>query len=928
MDESTGQTKPEELLRRLIADGEHPERYRTGPELGRGGMGKVLEVRDVLLDRTLAMKMALNAGGTDPLASRHLGRFLDEARITSQLDHPGIVPVHDLGVSDDGTPYYTMKRVRGRTLRQVMSDGDWSTARVVSVLLSVCEAMSYAHAKGVIHRDLKPANIMVGRFGEVHVMDWGLVRVMADAAEPGISGAESARTEPVDQSLRTPDSSLATAEGDTLGTPAYMAPEQAWGRLAELGPTTDVYAIGAMLYRLLAGAPPYMASGEIRDNRPVHERVKERPPLSVSQTAPDAPGELVAICEQAMARNPQERFADMGAMADQLRAWLEGRPVSAHRTGAWVEMTKWCRRNRAAAAALAALVIVAATSGWIIASSEHRARVAAAERAALEQRELMLHRAEELVQQGDNSWPVHPDHVPAMDDWLARAETTSQLITSSQDGRQSALAALGARGTQLNNGTQDDRALSGLASQLERLRELEARKRAELEAGDLDDKTAAHTTASVHELAGHIPALEAQLAIRQRLARSRATWQFDDPEDAAEHHILRRLALAAAQLSPRGEVRRSVEQRRQQSLDLLDVDSARWNEAIASIADSAQCPRYDGMLITPQMGLQPLRRNPDTQLWEFLHTSSGEPPTLDEDGRWVVGADTGVVFVLIPAGSTWLGSQNKDPSAPAFDPFSQVQDGHPLEASVEAFFIAAHEFTQGQWARLAGDWPATQFVGSYAYVGDPIYQQDWPVTPAHPVETVSWDRVMDHLPRWGLTLPTEAQWTAAADADRGRPYPFFDGDNLKLPNADAERTVLRHANTNWEHVVSGEVAANPGHPALAALIELTDGFIVHGPVGSLLPNANGLYDVAGNVCEWCLDWHATDFTERKLKGVRQGTGELVAVEQHLKPWRGGSFDQRPLEDMRTAARHGDLPVVGVRDRGFRAARPLQDEPVH
>src|SRR5262245_47103511 len=191
---SEGPADPEapfsDVLERLLRRSSAFTRYEIESEVARGGMGAILRVRDVDLRRVLAMKVVLNRGDVadaSPEATRArtrlLGRFLDEAQVTGQLDHPGIVPVHELGLDREGRVYFTMRLVAGRDLEKIFElvragQEGWSTTRAVGALLKVCEAVAYAHSKGVVHRDLKPANVMVGRFGEVYVMDWGLARVL------------------------------------------------------------------------------------------------------------------------------------------------------------------------------------------------------------------------------------------------------------------------------------------------------------------------------------------------------------------------------------------------------------------------------------------------------------------------------------------------------------------------------------------------------------------------------------------------------------------------------------------------------------------------------------------------------------------------------------------------------------------------------
>jgi len=355
------------VLERLASRGDAASRYDVGEEIAHGGMGSVLRVFDQDLRRTLAMKVMLDqrepTSGSSRL-DRHLARFIEEAQVGGQLEHPGIVPVHELGLDADGRVYFTMKLVQGKTLSKVYrefdnEEGDWTDARVLGILLRVCEAMGYAHSKHVIHRDLKPSNVMVGSFGEVYVMDWGLAKPMNGVdAEAGPDAEPEIASDRRDQAESDPDSSLVTAANvPGPGTPPYMPPEQAAGRHWEMGPQADVYSVGAMLYQFLTGQAPYVPYGALRDNEAVLRSVQDGPPDSVQDLAPDTPGELVAICETAMARNLVDRYADMQELADDLRAFLEGRVVSAYETGAIAEFRKWVRRNKGMAGSLALFLL-------------------------------------------------------------------------------------------------------------------------------------------------------------------------------------------------------------------------------------------------------------------------------------------------------------------------------------------------------------------------------------------------------------------------------------------------------------------------------------------------------------------------------------------------------------------------------------------
>ncbi len=284
-------------------------RYVDLGVLGTGGMAIVHRVRDRLLDRRVAMKVLAARLAADPTMR---ARFLQEARLLAALRHPGIVPVHDLGELPDGRPYFTMDEVRGRSLGEVLAEGTVSLPFRIGVLTRVCACVAYAHTMGVLHRDLKPGNVMLGDEGEVRVVDWGIART--GGAEPAIGG-ERAWGFP-------PDAPQHTRVGAINGTPAYMAPEQAAGDTAAVGPHTDVYALGAVLYTLLAGRPPFRGG----DSREVLEG--SPPPVGDVAGAP-LPIELVTLCEQAMARAPADRQT-AAALGEALGAWLAGEQRVAH----------------------------------------------------------------------------------------------------------------------------------------------------------------------------------------------------------------------------------------------------------------------------------------------------------------------------------------------------------------------------------------------------------------------------------------------------------------------------------------------------------------------------------------------------------------------------------------------------------------------
>ena len=302
-----------------------PGRYQDLGLLASGAFGDVRRVRDALFDRVVAMKI-LRAEHADDLRVRR--RFLAEARITAQLQHPGIIAVHDQGELSNGRLWFTMKEVRGKTVRDVITElhaaagpqgfvttrSGWSFRRVVDAFARIAQAIAYAHGQGVVHRDLKPSNLMVGELGEVLVMDWGLGRRLVEAdADDELDDRYPARA-------HSPE---LTRHGEILGTPAYMPPEQASGDRAAHGQWSDVYALGAVLYHLLVGRPPYhgLAPAGMLDH------IRASPPVPVLEAArggPPVPAELALVCERAMHRDIGARTAGAGPLAQEVLAWLDG----------------------------------------------------------------------------------------------------------------------------------------------------------------------------------------------------------------------------------------------------------------------------------------------------------------------------------------------------------------------------------------------------------------------------------------------------------------------------------------------------------------------------------------------------------------------------------------------------------------------------
>ncbi len=385
-----------------LAEGEEPlpaveefsGRYEEKGKFAEGGMGRILRVYDRHLSRDVAFKQLLpeRAGvktqpGTIPttrvLSVPMVARFFQEARITGQLEHPSIVPVYELGYRKDGSLYYTMKLVRGVTLEEKIRTAKTlqERCRLLPHFLDVCNALAYAHSRGVIHRDIKPLNIMIGEFGETVVLDWGIAKVK------GTEDVHAAGLERSFQALRTApglDTVDKTQYGQTLGSPYYMPPEQARGRIEEVDERSDVYALGAVLYTILVGKPPYYGM-KVRE---FLEKVEHFAPQPPRRLEPNAPPELCAICERAMQRKTVDRYPSAKALAEDVERFLTGGLVSAYEYSFGELARRFIRKHKGRIAAIAGVLLLCLGIGVAsyVRIRMERDRALAAERAAVEAR--------------------------------------------------------------------------------------------------------------------------------------------------------------------------------------------------------------------------------------------------------------------------------------------------------------------------------------------------------------------------------------------------------------------------------------------------------------------------------------------------------------------------------------------------------------
>ncbi|MBI81766.1 MAG: hypothetical protein CMJ81_01090 [Planctomycetaceae bacterium] len=384
------------------------QRFRVLRPHAKGGLGQVSVAQDQELNREVALK-EIQPRFADDQMSR--GRFLLEAEITGGLEHPGIVPVYGLGSYRDGRPYYAMRFIRGDDFKSAIrryyegveakkSPGELTLdfRKLLRRFVDVCFAMEYAHSRRVLHRDIKPGNIMLGKYGETMVVDWGMAKLL-DTGE-GESGVDFDHA-PI--ALSTSRDVVATSMGSTVGTPPYMSPEQAAGRLDQLGPGSDVYSLGATLYHFLTGQAPFRD----RDIGSVLNRVKQGDFEPPRKLVPSVPKPLEAICLKAMARKPDDRYRSAGALAEDIEHWLADEPVSALQESLFQRTARWLRRHKtwtqAIAVSLVLITLVSAIAVVLVSNSLKKEQIAKEE--AQTQRDFAFRRFQE-TRNAINEWVI------------------------------------------------------------------------------------------------------------------------------------------------------------------------------------------------------------------------------------------------------------------------------------------------------------------------------------------------------------------------------------------------------------------------------------------------------------------------------------------------------------------------------------------
>ncbi len=819
-----GETSP-------AAGGEHPSHigcYRIVRVLGEGGMGTVYEaIESAEIERPVALKLIkLGMQSVDVVQ-----RFERERQALAMMDHVGIAKVHTCGTTATGQPFFVMELVRGVPLALYCERSRLSLRKRLRVVRQLCAAVHHAHQKGVVHRDLKPGNVLVSDQDgvlQVKVIDFGLAKSIAGSLPRG--------------DYRTGSLSW------VAGTLVYMAPEQAISS-TDTDTRADIYSIGVILYELLVGSLPLTYEQLTRDGiagfaTVLREVDPPRPSARLESEGPAAAAAIAAsrrvsldvlrkslrrdldwIVLTALEKDRERRYASAAELAADLQRFLNDEPVLVGPPTARYRLGKFARRHRGKLIA-ATLLLASVLTGGVIAASYAVGYYRTVHEYDMLDGVVSMERIRDGI---DEASIELPGNEPVIAAWIEDADTLARrqaefVASRDQVAAKSGSAPAGGGAMVFTSDAQ----------------------------GYLHGQLAALATATDELRTKSIP-----------LARARQRWL---------QHV-RAATFAQREGSPSwADVRRS----------LAGEDSEYAGKDVAFEDDDV-------------VGLVPIGLNDQTGLWEFYHLRSAwdgteEPmairvPRHGDRGTIEVAEGTGIVFVLLPGGRTWVGVDDPLPD-----------ELRPHRAELRPFLLARHELTRGQWRRLGG-------IAAHWHRGDGDLGTGEVLGDRHAAESIDWEEATQVLARHGLQLPTESQWEYGCRA--GTSTPWWTGktpattsmrENLLDP-----RAVARHA--AW----SGDPE---GHE---------DAFVRLARVGAGEPNGFGLYDMHGNVKEWCRDVSSGD-AGRPRKG--DGLRILPSAVDDFRVVRGGSFVEAPSRARSSARAH--FPTdVDVQDHGVRAARPLR-----
>ncbi|MFT4513365.1 MAG: formylglycine-generating enzyme required for sulfatase activity/predicted Ser/Thr protein kinase [Planctomycetota bacterium] len=811
--------------------------YDVIRELGQGGQGIVYLARDQKLGRAVALKVLSGFAATSESAR---SRFKREAEAASRLHHSGINTLFERG-EHEGQAFLAMAFVPGASLGELIGQGKQRTpSDTLQLFEKAARALEAAHQAGIVHRDIKPANIMVTPEGEPVLLDFGIARLIEA------------------------DGATLTANGDMLGTPAYLSPEQVTGDPTALDHRTDIYSLGVSLFEALTGKRPYQSP--TRDG--LYQQIL-RAPVPETRTHNSRIGKDVdVILQTAMAKGVSERYQTAADLAEDLRRARLGEPILARTPTTARRVLLWSQRNRgwAVTLATASLLLVSATIvAWLYALRVSDLLLETQQLADKPRFDALAKIAEqELI-------PPLPGRSSQYIDWWRRA---GELLLREKPHRK-ALELLRER--------------AAPQSDTDRARDDRHYEEAHIALTELDRRAALAPGLSKDQ--------QLQRERLQAYVAPRFHYTFTDPDDQVRHDVLRDLLVSLLELRNKDVLRPhslpAVEHRHRTAMRLgerlVGEDAAAWQWCRDYLA-SNPAP-YDNVQITPIAGLVPLGLDTDSGLMEFWHVTSGSQPAWQGTplgtGRITLDAisgDEGLVMVLIPGATYIRGSRHpKEPGTTkiANEDINARGSEWPLqELTVQPFLLSKFETTHGQWER----------------VNIPQDRPDnTPPSLRHPYSMCSWDEAVATCRGWDLVLPTEAQWELACRAGTvsGHHSGWYPRSLKGYANAATQRNAFGMA--SWD-----------------------DGYEEAAPVGSLRANAFSLFDMHGNVNEWCRDATGSygDHEPRESDGL---CGPEQGVWQ--RTYRSGSW-RAPPKHLRSSWR-GELRVdMRADDLGFRPARSL------
>lgn len=715
--------------------------------LGRLGEGAVAEVYLAEQAPPMVREVAVKIVKASDASHAVLAAFRQELEVLGAMSDPNLAVVLDTGIHQ-GLPYIVLELIpQARPLTQACALRRASLRQRLELFLQACRGVQHAHERGILHRDVKPGNLLLGT-GEppqVKVIDFGMARAL---------------------SLPTGAATLQGVDGRLCGTPKYMAPEQAAGQ-RDLDVRADVVGLGLVLFELLTGTAARNSArfenGDlVTQLRLVEEEDVPRPSVRrqrhpnalgnhVKIRAADLRDELDWICMRATARRRDERYASVADLAADVQRYLDGRPVHAKPPSRWYLTRKFVRHHRAALAGVAGTVLaMAAGTALALTKAEEAEAAGRLAQASRQRAEAELHRFELLatgvhfraaVAAAEALYPRRPERLPAFDAWL---RDHGEPLAAALPKLTTALRELAARGRPLPAATPPERSpFHPLGHHLEAVT-------TELRA-PLDDPPAAqaHWAQLPRDsflewqrgMQGQFQRLTAELA-----HANAATLAFDSPREAVLHVELTRLVdNLTAFVSPDGLLAQ-IRHQRNFVADLhqqtVVAAAPAWTAAATRVAAD---PRFAGLRLQPLAGLLPLGPDPGSRLEEFAHVASGSVPLRDATGRLQHQPDHGLVLVLVPPGTFWMGAQADDPQGQNFDPWAHADEGPVRRRTVPALLFSKYELTNSQ-------------VERFGFASESFFP------PGSPVWGLDLVKSMLLAERMGLAVATEVEWEYATRA--------------------------------------------------------------------------------------------------------------------------------------------------------------------